>query len=238
MKDIYKTIGIYRITNKENGMSYIGKTGMNFGDRWDSHRALLRSGKHDNPYLQNAWNKYGESCFEFVVVEVVADASLLNELEMKYIAEYRKMNLSYNLHDGGDGGYNLGKHLSDVTKRRIGEKNRVNMTGRHPSEETRRRMSASHQKRYDNWTDDERKEFGKRMSKCSSGYKWSEEARSAFSKVQREHPNSAKFTPDDIREIRRKKANGAKLTELAKEYNTSPVYISHIVHRRRWEEID
>lgn len=237
MKDIYKQIGIYRITNTINNTSYIGKTGMNFGDRWDSHRSLLNANKHDNKYLQNAWNKYGSDAFEFCVVEVVDDANLLNDLEIKYIAKYRENGLSYNLHDGGDGGYNLGKHLSDETKQKIGEKNRVNMTGRKLSDETKAKMSASHKKRYALWTDEDRVAHGRLSSKCASGYKWSDESKAAFSRLQRSHPNSAKFTPDGIRSIRAKREAGAKLTSLAEEYSTTPSYISSIVHRRRWADI-
>ena len=55
--NIYFRIGIYGIRNLLNGKIYVGKTGMNFGDRWDSHRSLLNNGKHDNPHLQRAWDK-------------------------------------------------------------------------------------------------------------------------------------------------------------------------------------
>ena len=237
MKEIYKQIGIYKITNKIDGKSYIGKTGMNFGDRWDSHRSLLNTGKHDNPYLQNAWNKYGADKFEFTVVQIVESPGVLNGLEIKYITEYREAGLCYNLHDGGSGGYNFGKHLSAETKRKIGEKNRVNMLGRKASDATRRKMSESHFKRYAEWTNEDRDRHGKMASKCASGYKWSDEARETFSRIQRERPNGAKFTPDDIREIRAKKKAGYKLTELAAEYHTTPSYISCIVHRRRWADI-
>lgn len=237
MKDIYKQTGIYRITNKVNGKSYIGKTGMNFGDRWDSHRSLLNAGKHDNPHLQSAWNKYGQDAFEFAVVEEVDDHDDLNEREIFYIAQFRERGLSYNIHDGGDGGVNLGKHLSDETKKKMGEKNRANMTGRTASDETRRKMSESQAKRYETWSADERSEWGKKTSIYASGYRWSDEAKERFSQMQREHPNGARFTADDIRAIRGKRAAGATLADLAGEYHTSQSYISSIVHRRRWAEI-
>ena len=237
MKDIYFQIGIFRITNTMNGKSYIGKTGMNFGDRWDTHRSLLRSGKHDNPYLQRAWDKYGEDAFEFAVVEVVNDPGMLDDLEIKYIAEYKARGKSYNLHIGGSGGYNLGKHLSEDTKKKIGEKNRINMTGRKASAETRAKMSASQQKRYANWSDEDRAVFGKLVSEKASGYTWSDEAKRKFSERQKNSPNSAKFTPDDIRTIRDRFANGTPAKILAAEYHTSPSYISSIVHRRRWAHI-
>lgn len=237
MKDIYKQIGIYRITNTTNGKSYIGKTGMNFGDRWDSHRSLLNSGKHDNPHLQQAWKKYGVDNFEFAIVEAVEDPDLLNDLEIKYIADYKKRGLSYNMHDGGDGGYNLGKHLSEETKRKIGEKNRINMLGREVSKETKKKMSESHRKRFDAWTEEDRCAHGKLMSEVASGYKWSAESKVAFSMMQWEHPNGAKLTADDVRLIRERFANGCPGKILAKEFNTTAANISNIVHRRRWAHI-
>lgn len=238
MKDIYNQFGIYRITHKATGRSYIGKTGVNFGDRWDCHRAQLNGGYHDNKHLQNAWNRYGADAFEFAVVEVAESSEVLNNLEKKYIAEYRSRGLSYNMHDGGDGGFLLGKHLSDVAKRKIGEKNRVHQTGRKASVETRKRMSAAQSERWRSVSDEEKRAWGDKMSIAASGYKWSDDARARFSQTQKERPNGARFTPDDIREIRRKKASGIKLTDLANEYHTSPSYISSIVHRRRWAEIN
>lgn len=210
---------------------------MNFGDRWDCHRAQLNGGYHDNPHLQAAWNKYGSDNFEFAVVELCDDPERLNDLEIKYIAECKQTGLCYNISDGGDGGMLLGKHLSEETKRKIGEKNRQNMLGRKLSDETRQKMSQSQIKRFESWTDEDRKEWGQKMSLATRGCKWSKEAREKFSKIQQEHPNGAKYTADDIRAIRRKRANGAKLTELAEEYHTTPTYISTIVHRRRWANI-
>lgn len=235
MKEIYCTFGVYRITNIVNGKSYIGKTGMNFGDRWDNHKSLLRNNHHSNPYLQSAWNKYGESSFEFAVVESVNDSGLLNELEIQYIKQYKEAGLSYNIHDGGDGGLNLGKHLSDETKRKIGEKNRVNMTGRKLSEETRRRMSEAQKRRqYSHGELERRREFSRQLN---TGRTRSTETKEKLRKINQDNPPSAKFTPDDIRDIRQKKANGYKLSELAEMYNTSACYISSIVHRRRWAHI-
>lgn len=234
MQSKYKQTGIYRITNTINGKSYIGKTAMNFGDRWDSHRALLNAGKHNNTHLQHAWNKYGADAFEFAIIELVDDIADLNELEIKYIADYRSRGLSYNIHDGGDGGINLGKHLSAETKAKIGSKNRVNMLGRKATDVTRAKMSAVHSARYASWTDEQRANWGRMSSEKASGYHWSDEARDQFSKKQRQHPNGAKFTPDDIRSIRKERADGATLASLAAKYNTSQSYISSIAHKRRW----
>ena len=233
--NIYKSFGIYRITNKVNGKTYIGKTGMNFGDRWDCHRSQLKGGYHDNPHLQNAWNKYGADNFEFDVVEEVTDASLLNELEITYIKQYRDNNLSYNMHDGGDGGYLLGKHLSDETKRKIGEKNRVNMTGRKLSKETRKKMSDSQNKRYAAWTDEERQAFGRIVAEKASGYTWSQESKTNFSKIQETKPNGAKYDVDTVHEIRRlHEQEGKSYTEISNLLNIPRPAVYLIATYRRW----
>ncbi|MBP5462533.1 MAG: GIY-YIG nuclease family protein [Lachnospiraceae bacterium] len=235
MSNIYKTFGIYRITNTLNGKSYIGKTGMNFGDRWDSHRAKLNGGYHDNPHLQRAWDKYGQDAFEFEIVEEVSDLSLLNDLEKKYIERYRENNICYNILDGGDGGFLLGCHLSEETKRKIGEKNRVNMTGRKASDETRQKMSQSQKQRYASWTEEDRAEFGRRMSERASGYKWSQEARENFKKLQQTRPNGATLSVDDVHEIRRLyEQDNISITEISKMLNIPRHNVYMIATYRRW----
>lgn len=232
---IYKLFGIYRITNAKNGKSFIGKTGMNFGDRWDCHRAQLNGGYHDNPHLQRAWNKYGQDSFEFCIVEVVDDVSLLNGLERKYIAQYRETGECYNILDGGDGGGLLGKHLSEETKRKIGEKNRVNMTGHKASAETKAKMSASQKKRYASWTDEERAAHGRKVAECASGYQWSEEFKANFSKLQQTKPNGATLTIETVHEIRRLYEQEHKtFTEISKILDVPRPNVYNIATYRRW----
>ena len=97
-KDNY---GIYGIVNKINGKTYIGQTGERFLRRYWHHQWKLKNGSHDNKYLQESWNKYGEDNFDFVVIEVVSNRSLLDELEIKYINKYKSNNQSYNMLLGG-----------------------------------------------------------------------------------------------------------------------------------------
>lgn len=233
--NIYKEFGIYRITNKTNGKTYVGKTGMNFGDRWDCHRAQLNGGYHANPHLQSAWNKYGSDSFEFEIIETVFDSKLLDNLERKYIQQYRNENKCYNILDGGDGGFMLGSHLSEDAKRRIAEKNRQNMTGRKLSLETKLKMSSSQRKRYDIWTDEDRIIHGKKMSECASGYQWSKESKEKFSKLQQTHPNGAILTIDTVREIRRLyEYENKTFTEISNELNIPRHNVYMIATYRRW----
>jgi group I intron endonuclease len=61
--------GIYKILNTENGKFYIGSTTMKIYKRIQHHYQMLKVNKHKNLHLQNAWNLYGEKCFQFIVDE-------------------------------------------------------------------------------------------------------------------------------------------------------------------------
>lgn len=141
MKDKH---GIYKITNITNNMVYIGQTMQRFQKRYWHHQWKLNNGTHDNQHLQNAWNLYGDDAFEFSVVETIEDYDNdnLDELEIQYIKYYKELGCCYNISDGGCG--IRGVERTDEWKRKIGEKNRVNMLGKRHTEETRKKMSKSH----------------------------------------------------------------------------------------------
>lgn len=54
--------GIYKIVNTATGQCYVGQS-QRMKKRIKEHFRLLRSNKHTNPHLQNAYNKYGADCF-------------------------------------------------------------------------------------------------------------------------------------------------------------------------------
>jgi len=54
--------GIYKIVNTATGQCYVGQS-QRAKKRLKEHFRLLRWGKHTNPHLQNAYNKYGAACF-------------------------------------------------------------------------------------------------------------------------------------------------------------------------------
>jgi group I intron endonuclease len=60
--------GIYTITSIIDIKIYVGYA-LDFSRRWAVHRYNLRNNKHQNSYLQAAWNKHGESNFKFEVLE-------------------------------------------------------------------------------------------------------------------------------------------------------------------------
>lgn len=237
MKDIYKQFGIYRITDKLTGMTYVGQTSYNFGDRWDNHRSLLNGNKHGNHGLQDAWNADGgQDNFEFAIIVSCDTPDVLDELEEKYIAMYRELGLSLNVADGGRHGLR-GHHLSDETKRKIGAKNKVNMTGRKDSEQTRARKSEAQIRRFEQMSSDEYAAFCRVVSEKSRGYTFGDAYRQGCSERQWETPHGAKLTADQVRNIRNEYASGADKHTLAAEYGTSPANIMNIVKYRRWKHI-
>lgn len=75
---------IYKIINKIDGKYYVGSS-IEIKRRWRNHRNCLRSNKHHNNYLQNAWNKYGPETFDFVIVEADITEKDLLLTEQKYL---------------------------------------------------------------------------------------------------------------------------------------------------------
>lgn len=106
-----KTGTIYKIENLVNGKVYIGQTVNSVERRWQAHRSMLKRNNHDNFYLQNAWNKYGEDSFVFKVI-CESDINSLDDIEINLIDKFRKLNKCYNLESGG----NAQKELHDTTK--------------------------------------------------------------------------------------------------------------------------
>jgi group I intron endonuclease len=113
-----KKTGIYKIENTINNKIYIGSA-VDVLNRFATHRYKLKNNKHINGKLQNAWNKYGESCFIFYLLELCEREELINK-EQIYID---KLNPFYNISKFATSGlgnkYFLGKKHTEETKRKI-----------------------------------------------------------------------------------------------------------------------
>lgn len=88
--------GIYKIINVVNNKFYVGSA-VDLKRRKTRHFSELRTGKHNNRYLQAAWVKYGEQAFVFVVVEELAPDADLLAAENVWLKEHVGKEYCYNL---------------------------------------------------------------------------------------------------------------------------------------------
>lgn len=98
-----KIAGIYEIRNIKTNKVYVGQS-KDITTRWRDHIARLKNQKHDNQYLQNAWNKYGAEAFSFTILETCEpNFDILNELEIKWIEIKNALDdrYGYNIASGG-----------------------------------------------------------------------------------------------------------------------------------------
>jgi group I intron endonuclease len=136
-----KFCGIYCIENIVDNKKYIGKS-VNISSRWKSHLSALKNKAYNNNYLQNSYNKHGESCFYFSILEICSN-DYLNDREKYYIQLYKtKVSNGYNFDDGGSEKLNLSQETKiKLSLSKMGKRN-PNF-GKKDSEETRQRKIAS-----------------------------------------------------------------------------------------------
>jgi len=169
---------IYKITNKENGMIYIGQTIQTLEDRWRQHRKKSSTCL----YLKRAFEKYGIDNFIFEMI-CCCDNEELDKLEIHYMIEFNSIVPNgYNLREGGNSGrhneetkkkisnalkgrtdifrHQLGKPITEETKKKISDalkgrtdiiRNYFRTTGMHHTEKAKKKMSESHKKKVDQY---------------------------------------------------------------------------------------
>jgi group I intron endonuclease len=118
MKNFFNR-GVYRWVNIVNGKSYIGSSAQ-IHRRRNEHIRKLSKQKHENPKLQNAWNKYGPDAFEFEMLTFCPEEDLLWQEQ-----------LAINTFDAVKNGYNISLIAG------------APMRGRKASAETRAKLSAA-----------------------------------------------------------------------------------------------
>ena len=111
--------GIYCIENTTNNKKYIGLS-RDIRRRWNEHKSDLRNNHHINPYLQSAWNLYGEDAFTFSIVEL-CDPIDICDRECYYIKLYDTLSHAngYNLTTGGEGNSTTNKKVIHLQSNKI-----------------------------------------------------------------------------------------------------------------------
>lgn len=79
--------GVYVISCLPTGEVYVGSSATLAPRLW-AHRSQLRAGSHPNRALQEAWVRWGEDNFDFLVVENLPEWDGLAAAERRWIAEY------------------------------------------------------------------------------------------------------------------------------------------------------
>lgn len=72
----------------------MGSTTQRIAKRWGSHLSELRQNKHHNRLLQTAWNTFGESTFEFRILEVTTPRHAV-AVEQTFIDWYKSADPKY-----------------------------------------------------------------------------------------------------------------------------------------------
>jgi len=95
-------------------------------------------------------------------------------------------------------------------------------------------MSQSQKERYKNWTDDDRKEYGEKISQWSKGYTWSDESKQKMIG----NKNGALYTIEQVKEIRRLRENeGLGYTDISKIMDIPRPAVYLIATYRRWKDV-
>jgi group I intron endonuclease len=207
-------IGIYMIRNACNSHCYVGSSS-DIQHRWNCHRSDFRLGKHHSRYMQKAWNKYGESVFEFIVLATCALADMY-EQEQKYIDNLKPV---YNVIKKAQGGQ-VGIKRSESFKQQLSKRMKGNkiMIGKHLSDEAKEKVSKSL--------------IG---NKRGAGHKHTPEHRQKIGKKSKGNIRAAKLNIMQVRQIRELYATGEYTQRgLATQFGVNQITVQAITSGRNW----
>ena len=123
--------------------------------------------------------------------------------------------------------------LSEESKRKIGEKNKINMLGKKHSDKTRKLMSEAHKGYIKSETHREN------LSKSLTGFTRSEEQKEKCRIAnQGSKQKTAKYTEEQIEKVKIDIINGIDITTISQTYNIPYKYIySGIISDNRWKHV-
>lgn len=111
MDNVYK---IYKITNSNNTLCYIGQTIRTLEKRWTRHKSDAKSGV--DTFLYRSMRKYGIECFNIEVIAYALKQEFLNDLEILLIAQHNTFTPNgFNLTSGG----NANTEISQETRKKL-----------------------------------------------------------------------------------------------------------------------
>lgn len=186
------TCGIYAAICKEDGRAYVGQS-INIEKRWRQHAAMIRCGEQRHFY--NAVRKYGESAFDWIVVQE-CEQDQLDFFEMFWVGIFGSFNTGFNYSIGGAGKRRRKHSAASI------EKMRAIKLGKTRTPEARRKTSESlmgrprSQEWKDKVTGQKRSDEARaRMALAQAGRTFSEETRKKMSEAaKRRGSNNRRVT--------------------------------------------
>jgi group I intron endonuclease len=178
---------IYLITNTINGKRYVGQTITDLTHRWKQHLADTRRGRQSR--LCSAIRKYGPEKFSLQILSVATTHEQLDFLEKNFIAELQTNDRTYgyNMANGGTEAVMTGRHHSEEARKKMSEARQGRApwnVGLHHSEATRNKISAAAIGRKRSFT----QEHCDNISKGTLGMKKSKQHRENMSKAGKLRP--------------------------------------------------
>ena len=218
-----KTGVVYRIWNRINGKSYVGKS-VRPNERIRRHL----SGKGGSFALRNAIKKYGKEAFVVEILEPDVPESILSKLEILHIRFFNSKTNGYNCTDGGEG--LSGMQFTDTHRQKIAEAKK----GQKNSEEARRKISEAHKGR-PTWSKGKKfsHEHRQKLSDAGKGRPpwnkgktgvYSEEARQKMSDAKQGHVPWHKGKTGVYSEEARQKISDAKQGQVPWHKGKTGVY--------------
>jgi group I intron endonuclease len=102
-------IGVYKISNTLSGRYYIGYS-RDIDRRFSVHRSKLRKNRHDNIFLQRAYNLDGEDKYIYDIIHICDTEEEAKEIELKYLTDLTIREKLYNLNYNNSGGDLISHH--------------------------------------------------------------------------------------------------------------------------------
>jgi len=215
---------IYKITNKENGLIYIGCTISSLDKRFKEHLSRCFTSNYKSK-LYNSMKKYGQENFTIELIEE-CDFNLIYETEKKYIDQYNSYNNGLNATIGGEGC--LGYVHSPEMRVKISEavKNGNSHKGK------------TYEELYGDKADEQREK--RRLSvKKGWGLISDEDKNERIEKSRNAtREKNSKYGVDLVREIKQKINEGVKVKQLKELYpQVSENYFYSLKNGRRWSDL-
>lgn len=235
--------GIYEIRHVESGKRYIGSA-KNFAKRWKAHRNHLIRGTHHAPHLQRAWAKYGESSFQFNILELCEPHELLDREQGWFDLSRPEYNVCPTAYS------TAGRIHSPETREKIA-KSKAGLKLPPRSDEYKAKLSALHKgkKKPEHvmralqngrasvvYSEDRRLAVSEGLRKSyKEGRRSREKSEEHCHKIGKFY---AKLSDDQVREIKKLRAEGVTCKALAIQFDSNAPTICNIANGKRYRWVE